>query len=119
MLSESAFVIVMIMLSIASLLALLTLDISHSSTCHVSTATILTVCSVVFPPESWIPILKLLPTLEALALNLIVSLSDKSIGWPTVRVNASFNETVSCATTLREYEPCSLNKSLHSAKPGF
>ena len=89
MLSESAFVIVMIMLSIASLLALLTLDISHSSTCHVSTATILTVCSVVFPPESWIPILKLLPALEALALNLIVSLSDKSIGWPTVRVNAA------------------------------
>jgi len=49
----------------ASLLASLTAEISQETACHVLAEVILGVISVVVPPESWMPILILLPVLEA------------------------------------------------------
>jgi len=100
-LAALALTIVMMMESITSLLALLTPEISQGTAWKESAEVILGVISVVVPPESWIPILILLPVREDLRSKLIVSWSARLRVGGTVRVRVLLRALV-VAIPLRE-----------------
>ena len=92
----------MMIVSIASLFAFETPEMSQVMVCQVSAATMFGVVSVVVPPLSWIPTLIFEPVREARISNLMVLMSVRLMGVEIVRIRVLFRLVAMSATPFKE-----------------